>query len=195
MCVRCCCVPQYSTCLASCTGTPAASPAVSTSRSSVYLTCWGESKHETHSPVRSIVRFVIQSFLILKVLHVKTARKFNNAPPWVHSNTTTTCELDWMNSSLSIRQTDRNALLYSEVCELFHQSSMSASNNQPIKQVCGWCTFSGAHRKQTISNCHAPSVKKVANKHCFTSSSAFYPVCHGDSSMTLSEELWMVREE
>lgn len=124
---------------------------------------------------------------------------------WVHSNATTACELDWMNSSLSIRgtyiqtdrQTDRNSLLYSEVCELFHRSSMSASNNQPVKQVCGWCTlsFSGAHRKQTISNCHAPSVEKVANNYCFTSSSAFYPVCHDDSSMALSEGLWMVREE
>lgn len=57
----------------------------------------------------------------------------------------------------------------------------------PIRNFCGWGTLSfwRANRKQPISNCHAPSVTILVNKHCCTSSWVFHPVCYNDTAVCL----------
>lgn len=62
------------------------------------------------------------------------------------------------------------------------------SPHLPIRNFCGWGTlsFCRANRKQTISNCHAPSVTILVNKHCCTCSWVFHSVCYNDTAVSLN---------
>lgn len=72
--------------------------------------------------------------------------------------------------------------LSAEWRELFKQSA----NQTVLVGVSLCCSLWHAHRKLTISNRQAPSIKSVVKKpHCFTSSWAFYPLCHDDMAARL----------